>query len=285
MIQRLFLSVGAMKAGTTWLHEKLLQHPDIFFSPHKEVHFFAHYYKRSHILDKPKRDARARKSLAKLNAINPSRASKGDIERWYSIYTEEIVDYNWFSRLMEDGLGPNQYASDFSNLNCFLEPDDWMDIRENIPSLKVIYILRDPFARLWSHFKFHLKFISHKSAKMPDQDFKLFKLIINKPWFIRNCHYSECIKNLTMSLCSSEFRIFFFEDMVSDPVNFLREIEGFLQIQHFIYNGDLNKKTNKSIEVPCPTPWRNYSSKVLDNEVTTLREMGIWHPKWSDYCH
>jgi hypothetical protein len=41
MIENLFLSVGAMKAGTTWLYEQLKDHPEIYFTPEKEIHYFA----------------------------------------------------------------------------------------------------------------------------------------------------------------------------------------------------------------------------------------------------
>lgn len=41
MIENLFLSVGAMKVGTTWLYGQLKDHPDIHFTPEKEIHYFA----------------------------------------------------------------------------------------------------------------------------------------------------------------------------------------------------------------------------------------------------
>lgn len=40
-IENLFLSVGAMKAGTTWLYEQLKDHPEIYFTPRKEIHYLA----------------------------------------------------------------------------------------------------------------------------------------------------------------------------------------------------------------------------------------------------
>ena len=36
-----FLIIGAQKAGTTWLHRMLNQHPDIFFPEQKELHHFS----------------------------------------------------------------------------------------------------------------------------------------------------------------------------------------------------------------------------------------------------
>jgi hypothetical protein len=35
-----FLGIGTQKAGTTWLYETLLQHPDIAFPGGKEIHFW-----------------------------------------------------------------------------------------------------------------------------------------------------------------------------------------------------------------------------------------------------
>jgi len=35
-----FLGIGAQKAGTTWLHENLKKHPEIFLPKEKEIHFF-----------------------------------------------------------------------------------------------------------------------------------------------------------------------------------------------------------------------------------------------------
>lgn len=35
-----FLGIGGIKAATTWLHENLTLHPNLFLPPHKEVHYF-----------------------------------------------------------------------------------------------------------------------------------------------------------------------------------------------------------------------------------------------------
>jgi hypothetical protein len=40
----LFLSIGAMKAGTTWLYAVLERHPALHFTPEKELHYFYHRY-------------------------------------------------------------------------------------------------------------------------------------------------------------------------------------------------------------------------------------------------
>jgi Sulfotransferase domain len=39
-----FLYIGPDKAGSTWLHEVLLTHPQIFMTPAKDLYFFDRYY-------------------------------------------------------------------------------------------------------------------------------------------------------------------------------------------------------------------------------------------------
>ncbi|QDT14173.1 sulfotransferase family protein [Alienimonas californiensis] len=42
-----FLGLGAERAATTWLHNCLAQHPDVFVPPGKEVHYYSTHRERS----------------------------------------------------------------------------------------------------------------------------------------------------------------------------------------------------------------------------------------------
>jgi hypothetical protein len=41
-----FLYVGPDKAGSSWLHEMLLKHPDVYLTPAKDLYYFDRYYDR-----------------------------------------------------------------------------------------------------------------------------------------------------------------------------------------------------------------------------------------------
>ena len=41
-IENYFVCVGAQKSGTTWLARVLADHPDVFVTPVKEIHYFDH---------------------------------------------------------------------------------------------------------------------------------------------------------------------------------------------------------------------------------------------------
>ena len=44
MTKPTFIGIGAQKCATTWIHDVLTDHPDIYLSDKKEVNFFAHKY-------------------------------------------------------------------------------------------------------------------------------------------------------------------------------------------------------------------------------------------------
>lgn len=48
MTQRLpnFLHIGPGKSGSTWLHEVLISHPEVYFTEAKDLYFFSRYYDR-----------------------------------------------------------------------------------------------------------------------------------------------------------------------------------------------------------------------------------------------
>ena len=57
-MERLFLSIGAMKAGTTWLYSLLQRHPKIQFTPEKKIHFpTAHYSNPGFLSDAHRQDS------------------------------------------------------------------------------------------------------------------------------------------------------------------------------------------------------------------------------------
>jgi len=281
MIDKLFLSVGAMKAGTTWLYDKIKQHPDIHFSPQKEVHFLSHYYGHTNILALSKREKRARLAMRRLRQKEepPQRLRK--MRRWFTDYKAEPVDYLWFEKIMLADQAAGKYLADFSNLNCFLTPDNWHDLRNHhAKQLRVLYILRDPVKRLWSHFKYHLQFSKHPAAKEPDKDFDLFREITGKDWFWRNACYADSVAMLRKGLSPEEFRLLYFEDMISSPEQFLSEVELFLGLPRIEYAGELSKRKNPSIDTPLPEPWRRHLANLLEPEIPRLKAEGLWHEGW-----
>lgn len=286
-IENLFLSVGAMKAGTTWVYDKLQYHPQIHFSQEKEIYYFSHVNGVASSLSKDKLKRRARQAL--LSAAKKFKSGDMVISEyrakvdWYLNYVVDEVSDDWYLNLFDSAkiTNKNTYCSDFSNLNCFLDEEGWRHVRGLAKKIKVIYILRDPVARLWSHYKFHLQFIGHGEQEAPDLNINLFKRIISKPWFIRNSMYSANIESMKRYLSADEFKVFYLDDISSDSAMFFNQVHKFLGVESYDYSHlDIHEKKNTSISKKIPDEWLDVINSALKEEVRMLRESGYWHSEW-----
>ena len=290
MIRNLFMCAGAMKAGTSWLYHTMRHHPQVHFSWLKEIHYFSHQANISNSLRPENRENRGRNKIVKLGRqLRQNKISQEEFRdgiAWYKNYMVGELSDAWYQNLFEAEKmrDAEQFCADFSNLSCFLDEAGWSHVRSLTENLKVIYILRDPVKRLWSHYKFHLLFIDHDGKETPDKDIELFSKFIARKQNIRNAKYSENIGRLRESLHESEFQIFYLDDFSTLPLETLNKLHRFLEISDYSYPGiDLNKKRNSSIEIDLPKEWMGYVKEVLDEEIATLKASGLFREEWTDF--
>ncbi|MFT7005931.1 MAG: hypothetical protein ACJAXJ_000433 [Colwellia sp.] len=288
MIENLFLSVGAMKAGTTWVYDKLQHNPNIIFSKEKEIYYFSHIDGVANSLDSTKRVRRAKQATQQsarlLNKNEITLKEHNEALNWYFDYAGNEVNDDWYEQLFGfDNCSSNSnFCADFSNLTCFLSEDGWEHVKNIAKNVKVIYILRNPVDRFWSHYKFHLQFIKHAEMNTPEQNIKLFERVTSKKWFIRNSMYSENITNMRKYLAEHEFKIYFLDDISTEPEKYLEDIENFIGVDNFDYSSmKLQARKNSSIVKNIPDLWLKKIEAVLSEEVERLKELGLWHKAWT----
>jgi hypothetical protein len=280
MIDNLFLSVGAMKAGTTWLYEQLKNHPEIHFTPEKEIHYFANKVGIEKQLNHRNRIIKLKEVLQKTAAGNPKFISKNLEEiSWYSEYAREAeISNEWYESLFR--FNPDKkYCADFSNLYCQMDTDGWDNVRKVAKNIKVIYTLRDPLERLWSHYKFHMKWVNREDEAL-EVGFEHFKELLDKHFFWVNAEYANNYKLLKKSLADDELMILYFEDFRERPIDMLNEVQRFLGIEEIAPDEALlNKKVNKTKSFNLPETWREYAIQKLNHESVNTSEIG--HDKWT----
>ncbi len=140
----MFVGVGAMKSGTTWLADRLDQHPEIMISPLKELHWFdappqRAYFERQFI-------ERALAALADPGAP----ASLDDRTRTLlrRLALRSDVDY---MQLLRSLVAPRHRAfGEISPSYGLLEADDFMRIAALHPRTRFLYLMRNPVDRFWS---------------------------------------------------------------------------------------------------------------------------------------
>lgn len=278
----LFLSVGAMKAGTTWLYSVLSRHPSLCFSHEKEIHFFYHQHVRNDMLSSDRRYANVvGRYLPQMIRDSGSASALADNLSWCSRYLAEPSGYEWFKSIFPR-QGKDDYLCDFSNLTAHIPAAGWQSIARDTHKLRVIYVLRDPVKRLWSHVKFHLKF----SGQLDDlKEWSLHDIeIFTRQQFIwSNAEYGAAIARMKAGLPAECFRIVFYEDIHSDQRRFLTDIEDFLGISHQKYSDAvLNQRPTEGPRYPEPLGFRSLFEKDVSRICNEMRAQGVDpHPKWS----
>lgn len=114
-----FLYVGPDKAGSSWLHETLIKHPDAYLTPSKDLYYFDRYYDRGTewyaAQFKDARDQSVVGEVCQDYLFHPEAAQRihdtlGDVKVMVSL--RDPVDRAWSSYLYmrKHGIGPDTFA-------------------------------------------------------------------------------------------------------------------------------------------------------------------------------
>ncbi len=275
----LFLSVGAMKAGTTWLFTVLERHPELNFTPEKEIHYFYHRYVQEHHLSDVRRLTLARDRY--LTKFDPQRANPDRVRvnlHWVANYLSRPVDDLWYRNLFTRPRG-ELYGCDFSNLHALLPAEAWTHIHNSCTQLKVLYTMRDPVKRLWSHVKFHLQ-VTNQLGRLDTWSPGQFHDFMKQRFIWENAEYGETLRRIGRTLPQECFMPFFYEDMRSDPRGSLARIEDFLGVRRFDYPEALvSRSVNESASIPMPDFFPELIAGDVARIKTEIRDYGLEPPQ------
>ena len=150
--------VGATKAGTSWLHEHLSAHPDCHFRTIKELHYFQ--------LEAPGQFGTALRRLqaeivrfkARLTVAGPEQRSRierrlTDLRDWRKVLQRRETDLNAYRAFLTEGRGDKVLVGDVTPAYALLDADRLALLPQVADDTRVVYLMRDPVARLWSHVR------------------------------------------------------------------------------------------------------------------------------------
>lgn len=270
-----------MKAGTTWLYEQLKDHPEIYFTPEKEIHYFANKSGIENQLSHRNRVNKLKHILEKYSKSNPVFILKNiDEIVWYTYYAKSReINNDWYERLFSQNKH-KRFCADFSNLYCQMDRVGWANVHKVAKNIKVIYTLRDPLRRLWSHYKFHFKWIG-KEDEVIKAGFEQFKDLLDKSWFWVNAEYGRNYKLIMQNLERNQVDLLYFEDFRENPLKKLMEIYRFIGVSEVSHNeASIYKRVNITKEFDMPTEWREYAVKKLAPLYNQMLSLGITHSSW-----
>jgi len=284
-MEKLFLSIGAMKAGTTWLYSLLERHPQIHFTPEKEIHFLAHYYLNKKHLTEDHRQHRAQTRLNNIGNLRPERQEL--IRSWYNDqYLNGTPSLDWYQNLFRSSQGRPGWNADFSNLSALIDTEGWKRLRSDVSKeTKAIYILREPCERLWSQYKFSGQ--SHENINPSDFE-KEIEHFLNDPDVNVHSQYCRNLDAVCEGLGHQNVKALLFDDIQDQPEALLASVEQFLEIparDHSSHN-NLNRRINTTAAQALPAVFRQHCAPIVARELHGLQIRGIAVPRrWTEMPH
>jgi len=206
-----FLVIGAQRAGTTWLHRVLRQHPSLWLPPVKELHYFDRLDTTRTILD-PKE--RRRVGLKQLLSLDP----------WLVSYWLRARSDEWYARLFRDAKAKGLVAGEITPAYATLDETVLRRIKGLNDNIKLIFVMRDPVERAWSA-------VNNAAKKGIDASTveKSIKRARESGAAARSA-YGDTIRRLEAVFPASQVHYCFFEDLRDRPEALTSDLFSFLGV-------------------------------------------------------
>jgi hypothetical protein len=208
-----FLVIGAQRAGTTWLHRVLRQHPALWLPPVKELHYFDRLDIKRTILS-PKE--RRRVGLKRLASLDP----------WLINYWFRTRDDDWYASLFRGAQAKGLIAGEITPAYATLGEDMLRRIQRMNDNIKLIFVMRDPVDRAWSAV--------NNAAKKGAADASTVEKSIERAresGAVARSAYTDTIKRLEAVFPASQIHYCFFDDLRDKPKALTAELLSFLGVE------------------------------------------------------
>lgn len=228
-----FLCVGAQKGGTRWLYDQLSVHPDFWMPPIKELHYFdwARSAPGEKQLLRAKRNLKnhrkavrrltKRKEVKKNEGTPLSEIDAGFLEK-YIAAIEGPMDLPSYAGLFA-GRG-KRITGDITPGYSSLNEAQIDGLLAAFPSLKIVFLAREPVERLWSQYCMDIRTGKVEATADPTD-----VLAFAKRRYVENRSFpSQIVGRWRARYPASQFGLFFFDDLKNDAAELRRRILTFL---------------------------------------------------------
>ena len=223
-----FLCIGAQKAGTTWLHAVLKLHPEVWLPQRKEIHYFDVRYPPypSYPDKEAPADTKVGISLNHKLTSRLSRFKKYTPRRlvWEMYYRYFPRSDKWYKSLFISA--GERLAGDFTPGYSLLDNDAVANVHKLLPNAKIIFIMREPIERAWSH----AKMILGQHGFTPTDNISEGKFIefLRGEASLRRGQYGQIIKRWKTFYPAESILCLYFDEISQNPELLIHEVINFL---------------------------------------------------------
>ena len=266
-----FIGIGAQKAGTTWLHRNLQAHPQIHM-PRKEVHYFDrkiqdHSGVVSRLIGRS-RDAeqwrRQVRQIPKQLAKSPSFQEL----RWNFRYYMRPYDDRWYAQIFESKK--EKVSGEITPAYSVLKKERIAHVHRLMPETKLIFFMRNPIERVWSHTVMSFDKVEKGSATAVSDKELLRKIERDSSWKLSN--YIRTLENWGSFYPEERIFVGFLEDVHFFPEELLRRLFDFLEVEPHFDERLVGKKIHTRSDATMPTSVAIQLAKNFHAEISRLGE-------------
>ncbi len=200
-----FLGIGAVKAGTTWLHHQLCRHPELYLPPIKPVRYF---------------DRHRHKPLEQYAALfaPAGRRVCGEVSASYSTLDDQTLAW----------------------------------LRQELPHLRLILLLREPRARAWSEARMEFAHLRRRPLGSVSEQ-ELCAFLASAPC-VAYGDYPAILRAWRSAFPAEQLLVGLYEDIDQRPGELLRGVFRFLGVRDDapLHPGDLQQRVFAGSPWPIP---------------------------------
>ncbi|MEM9975837.1 MAG: sulfotransferase [Pseudomonadota bacterium] len=280
---RIFLCIGATKAGTSWLYSALSGHPEVHLRGIKELHYFdtIDAGKTARRIDEvtSARDRLLRKADgAGFFARRRLKARIADHDAYLAVLSAGGGADAPYLNYLREGAGRRAVVGDVTPAYALLSRERLAQMAAMAPDVRFVYLLRDPVDRLWSHVRMMaVRRAPDRVLTRARADTIFRRTLAGKEDQIEiRCDYRRALDALFAAVAPSRRHLSYYEDLFEGPG--LSQICTFLGIapipapQEVVHGG-------QTLEM---RPEQRAEARVwLDAQYEHVgRVMGQLHPRW-----
>ncbi|WP_417247966.1 sulfotransferase [Celeribacter sp.] len=221
--QTLMFCVGATKAGTSWLYQYLHGHDECALGAVKELHYFD-----SLDLDNAGFALKAlEKQAAKWRAV--AAAANGG-ERDAAL--DRVCDAELLGELIAQGeentdgyvayltrhADGKKLVADLTPAYALLSEERLAQMADLAPDVRVVFIMRDPLDRLWSHVRMNAKRRLKPGQDIAQKSRNILNRAVRKNMeegIVARGDYPVIVEKLKRAVPADRLHITFFEEMIT----------------------------------------------------------------------
>lgn len=244
-----FLGIGGTRCGTTWLHDMLRRHPELWLPPIKELHYFDRspaYASPSHLagdrlgdrlFGRAPEQAQWRRTAGRHLLGAPRHPTT---LAWKGRYYLGRPSDSWYASLFPPG--GRLVRGEITPAYSLLSRADVERVAALMPAAKILFLLRDPVERAWSGYR--------RRGLTPDQ----VRARLARP-VDRRGDYLTAIARWGGAFPRGQLHVDFYDDIAADPAGLLMRVFRFLGVAESVrLAGDVTIAHRVNAAPPAPMP-------------------------------